>query len=52
MQWIAHRSSRYLDKDAIRGNDSLVTFQEVLELAQEREVGLTNTLLVLKGPCL
>ena len=28
----------YLEKDQIRGNDSLETFEEVLQIAQEREV--------------
>ncbi len=28
----------YMEKDAIRGNDSLVTFEEILELAKENDV--------------
>uniref|UniRef100_A0A8D0GW54 Meiotic recombination 11 homolog A n=1 Tax=Sphenodon punctatus TaxID=8508 RepID=A0A8D0GW54_SPHPU len=28
----------YLEKDAVRGNDTYVTFDEILKLAQENEV--------------
>lgn len=28
----------YLEKDQVRGNDSLETFEEVLKIAQEQEV--------------
>ena len=29
----------YLEKDAVRGNDTFVTFNEILEHAQKNEVG-------------
>mgnify|MGYP001854275158 FL=1 len=31
----------YLEKDAVRGNDTFVTFNEILEHAQKNEVSVT-----------
>lgn len=35
----------YLEKDPERGRDSLVTFEEILQIAQEKQVYLSFTVL-------
>lgn len=34
----------FMEKDAVRGNDTFVTLDEILRLAQENEVSLVNVL--------
>ena len=31
-----------MEKDQVRGNDSLVTFEEILQIAKEKNVSLHN----------